>query len=107
MPATTPAQLFPYPVTTDDPDVPDDMMKLAKAVEKRVMGVYTTEADRDTKTAASGVEEGMFAFCKGTDKIYWYNGTTWVQWTTPSITSGTTVPADSSGVNGDIFFKTA
>jgi hypothetical protein len=107
MPATSPAQLFPYPITTDDPDVPDDMMKLAKAVEKRVMGVYTTEADRDTKTASAGVEEGMFAYTKNNDKIWYYDGAAWVQQTYPTITSGTTVPADSTGNNGDVFFKTA
>lgn len=110
MAATTVSQAFPYPTTTDDPDVPDDMMKLAKAIEKRVVGVYNTEADRDAKTSGGGgigVEEGMFAFCKGTNKIYYHDGAAWVQWNFPTVTSGTAVPADSTGTNGDVFFKIA
>jgi hypothetical protein len=102
---TTPAQGFPVPVAaTDDPDVTDDMSKLAKAIEKRVVGVYATAADRDTKTAAAGVEEGMFAFTKDDDRMWYRSATAWVAWP-PTITSGTAVPANSAGVNGDVFFK--
>lgn len=108
----TPAQAFPVPLAaTDDPDVTDDMMKLAKAIEKRVVGVYATVADRDTKTAAAGPEAGMFAITKDTTpyKAWYYNGTAWVEF--PSrhvkIGNGPNVPADSDPnyVNGDVFFK--
>jgi hypothetical protein len=107
MPGTTPAQGFRVPVSTDDPDTVDDMTQLAKMIEKRVMGVYATTADRDTKTASAGVEEGMFAFTKDSNKAWYYDGTAWVAFppAQPAITSGASVPADSSGTNGDIFFK--
>lgn len=109
MATTSPGQLFPVPSQSDSPDVPRDMMNLAKAVEKRVMAVYATTAERDTMAGAAGLQEGMFAYIKGTDKMYYYDGTAWVQWTAPRIGSGSTVPADSdtSWVNGDIYFKTS
>jgi len=107
MPGTTPAQGFRVPVTGDDPDVVDDMTQLAKAIEKRVMGVYATTAARDTATTAAGVEEGMFAFTKDTNTVWYYSGTAWVQFppATPAITSGSSVPPNSSGNNGDVFFQ--
>lgn len=106
----TPAQAWPVPVATiDDPDVTDDMMKLAKAIEKRVVGVYATEADRNTKTIAAGVEKGMFAYTKDNNKFWTYNGTAWVEFPTRhvKIGNGPTVPtaSDPNYVNGDVFFK--
>lgn len=107
MPGTTPAQGFRVPVAGDDPDVVDDITQLAKAIEKRVMGVYATTAARDSATAAAGVQEGMFAFTQDTDSVWYYSGSAWVKFppTQPAITSGTSVPANSSGANGDVFFK--
>lgn len=107
MPGTTPAQGFRVPVAGDDPDVVDDMTQLAKLIEKRVMGVYTSTSDRDTKTAAAGVQEGMFAYTTDANKVWYYDGAAWQAFppAQPAITSGTTVPANSSGANGDIFFK--
>ena len=107
MPGTTPAQGFRVPVNTDDPDVVDDMTQLAKGIEKRVMGVYATTSARDTATAAAGLEEGMFAFTKDANKIWYYDGAAWQEWKPGSfaITSGSTVPANTSGNDGDVFFK--
>ena len=107
MPSTTPAQAFPVPVTGDDPDVAVDMTNLAKAIEKRVMGVYATAAARDTATIAAGVEEGMFAFTKDTDSMWYYTGSAWAAFppAQPEITSGTSVPSNASGNDDDIFFK--
>lgn len=107
MATTTPAQAFPVPQSGDDPNVAEDMTNLAKAIEKRVMGVYATAAARDTATAAAGVEEGMFAFTKDNDKMWYYTGSAWVAFppAQPAITSGTSVPSNSTGANGDIFFK--
>jgi len=104
---TTPAQQFPIPVDGDDPDVTGDTATLAKAIEKRVVGVYASTADRDTKTAAAGVQEGMFAFTKDTNKLWYHDGAAWQEFRIGSfaITSGGTVPANSSGNNGDVFFK--
>lgn len=107
MPGTTPAQGWRIPIPADDPDVVDDITQLAKLIEKRVMGVYATTAARDTATTTAGVEEGMFAFTKDSNQVWYYDGSAWVAFppAQPAITSGTSVPADSSGANGDIFFK--
>ena|SRR5262245_21142540 len=109
MPTGTPAQNFPIPTSTDDPDVVSDMGALALAIEKRVFGVYNDVADRNTKVASP--QEGQIAYTKADDKVWIYqtiSGTSaWNQFPTavPAITSGTTVPANSSGNNGDVFFK--
>jgi hypothetical protein len=42
MPTTTPAQALRVPISTDNPDVVDDMTQLALQIEKRLMGVYAT-----------------------------------------------------------------
>jgi hypothetical protein len=107
MPGTTPAQAFRVPISTDDPDVVDDITQLAKQIEKRVMGVYATTAARDSATAAAGVQEGMFAFTQDANKVWYYDGAAWQPFppAQPAITSGSSVPANSSGANGDVFFK--
>lgn len=95
------------PDANEDPNLPADLLAIAKAIEKRVMGVYATTAARDSATVAAGVEEGMFAFTKDNDSVWFYSGSAWVKFppAVPAITSGTTVPANSSGANGDVFFK--
>ena len=105
--ATTPLQGFRVPVNGDDPDIPGDMYNLAIDVEKRVMGIYTTTADRDAKITSP--TEGQFAYVKGNDTLYCYTGAP-LAWAVfppaqPAITSGPTVPPNSSGANGDVFFK--
>lgn len=105
MPTTTPAQSFRVPVSTDNPDVPDDITQLALQIEKRVMGVYATAAARNTATTAAGVEEGMFAYTMDTNTVWFYTGSAWTVFppASPAITSGTAGP--SGGSDGDIYFK--
>lgn len=105
----TPAQGFPVPVVGSDPDVTDDMFQLAKAIEKRVMGVYATAAARDSATTTAGVEEGMFAYTKDNNLTWQYTGSGWVEWPPrqQKIGAGTTLPTagDPAYINGDVFFK--
>ena len=105
MPTTTPAQAFPVPVATDDPDIPGDLMALATAIERRIVGVYATAADRNAKVSAP--QEGQVAFQKDTNAFTFYDGAAWQPMfpTQVTITSGTTVPANTSGKDGDVFFK--
>lgn len=107
MPTTTPAQGFRIPVPTDDPDVVDDMTQLAKGIEKRVMGVYATAADRNTKTAAAGVQEGMFAFLQDTNTVTYYDGAAWQVFPTPppAILNGTSAPTNAQGNDNDVYFQ--
>lgn len=106
MPTTTAATGWPLPLPTDDPDVVDDMTKLAQAIEKNAVGVYPTVAERDTKTA-SVVAHGMFAFTKDTNTLWYRNATAWVQFppVTPIIRSGTAAPSNAVGINGDVYFR--
>lgn len=106
MVANTPANTFPYPQSTDDPDVPSDMQALAVAIDKRVMGVYNNASDRNSKTSTI-LQEGLFAYLKDTDAVTYYDGAAWQPYPAayPAITSGTSVPSNSSGTDGDIFFK--
>jgi len=105
----TPAGQFVgvIPDGNEDPNIAYDLLAIAKAIEKRVVGVYATTAARDTATIAAGVEEGMLAFTKDTDSVWFYTGSAWSKFppAVPAITSGTTVPTNASGANGDIFFQ--
>lgn len=105
MATTTPGQSFPVMTSSDDPDIPTDIMSLALAIEKRVMGVYNNAADRDARVTAP--QEGQFAILKDTDLVYRYTGSAWTLFppASPAITSGTTVPSNGSGADGDIYFK--
>ena len=95
------------PDANEDPNLPLDLLNIAKAIEKRLMGVYATTAARDAAATAMGPAEGMFAFTQDTNKVWYYDGSAWVAFppAQPAITSGTSVPSAASGANGDIFFK--
>jgi len=81
------------------------MNSLALAVERRVFGVYNNVTDRNTRVPSP--QEGQVAFIKDTDSFVYYNGTAWTDMFTqpPSFTSGTSVPSNATGNNGDVFFK--
>jgi hypothetical protein len=97
------------PDANEDPNIPGDLAALAKAIEKRAVGIYATTAARDAAATAMGVEEGMFAFVKADDSFWYYTGTAWTSFPPrqQKIGSGTTVPtaSDPNYVNGDVFFK--
>lgn len=106
MTTTTPLQALPVPQETDNPDVPVHMNALAVALEKRLFGVYNSASDRDAKITSPA--EGQVAYQKDTDKVYLYINT-WTQiWPAtgvPAVFKGTTVPNNSTGVDGDLYFK--
>jgi hypothetical protein len=104
MATTTPQQLFPVPTAGDDPDIPADLLALANAIEKRVVGVYNNVTDRNTKVSAA--QEGQVAFLKDTNTFTYYDGAAWQNMfaAVPTFTSGSSVPSNASGTNGDVFF---
>jgi len=109
MPTNTPIAGFRIPVGGDDPDVVDDMTQLALAVEKRVIAVFATPAARDTAYAGL-LEEGLFAFTKDANKLWWYDGAAWIEFvpsTGQKIGTGSSVPSntDPTYSNNDVFFK--
>ena len=106
MATTTANQLLPYPVSTDTPDVPRDFQALAEAIEKKLVMVFTDSSVRSTKVPTPTA--GMFSVLTSTGKVEFYNGSAWVTLypsTGPAFSRGSTVPADTSGANGDVFFK--
>jgi hypothetical protein len=105
MATTTNQQGFPVPTAGDDPDIPADLLALANAIERRVVGVYNSATDRNTKITSP--QEGQFAYLKDVDLLTKYNGTAWENAfpSPPTFSSGPTVPANGSGTNGDVFFK--
>lgn len=105
---STTVQGFPYPGGDQLPaDTYQFIRRLAEAVEKRVVGVYASTSDRDTKLSGK-LEEGLVAFTKDTDRLYFYTGSQWIQFypvVVPAILSGTTTPSNGTGSNGDIYLK--
>jgi hypothetical protein len=93
------------PDANEDPNIAYDLLQIAKAIEKRVMGVYATPAARNTATGTMGPVPGMFAFTLSDHMVSYYDGAAWQPFppAVPAITSGTAAP--SGGANGDIYFK--
>jgi hypothetical protein len=104
--ATTANQGLPYPTTADDPNVPQDLQALAEALEKKLVMVFASVADRSAKVSAP--TSGMLSVMTDTDVIEFYDGAAWKRVyppAVPAVTNGTAVPSNSSGANGDVFFK--
>lgn len=107
MAITTPMQSLPLPEDTDDPAIPDDMMSLALAIEKKLVGVYNNTTDRGTRVTSP--VEGQVAYLKDTNSFTFWTGSAWTLMfpAQVAITTGSTVPSNSVGNNGDLFLKTA
>jgi hypothetical protein len=106
MATTTANQQLPVPVSGDDPDVAGDMTTLATAIEKKLVMVFTSVADRSARVPAP--TSGMFAVMTDTDTVVFYDGAAWKQVyppVVPAVTNGTAVPSNATGANGDVFFK--
>lgn len=106
MATTTANQGMPYPQSSDTPaDTPLFIQNLAQALEKKLVQVFTTSTDRDTKLTSP--TNGMFCVLTTPGEMYLRTGGAWVK-TYPvdsHILSGTTTPSSGSGNNGDIYIK--
>jgi hypothetical protein len=94
------------PDANEDPNLPQDLLALAKAVEKRVVAIYSTGPVRDAAMTAMGPVEGMICFVQSNNHLYFWDGSAWQTITppdVPAITSGTAAP--SGGANGDVYFR--
>lgn len=105
MATTTTNQQIRVPQSTDDPDVVDDLNKAVTDIEKKLVMVFNNATDRSTRVPSP--TEGMLSYLKDTDIFYLHNGVTWVQLVPalPTFSSGTAVPSNGSGANGDVFWK--
>ena len=104
MPGTTTLQGFAYCLGSDNPKTIDDTTKaLAEGVEKKVVQVYADSNDRNTKLGSP--TGGMLTFLTNPGALDLYVAGVWIRlWPVPVITSGSAVPANSVGKDGDIFF---
>ena len=106
MPDYTPMQGFPYPIESDDPDIPGDMQALATSVERRVMGVYADASDRDTKIPSP--QTGQFAYLAGSNQVTVYTGAGWIDYPEANLQQthyGTSAPSSGLGNDGDVYFR--
>jgi|SRR5262245_1449523 len=96
------------PDSTEDPNIPGDLNTLANAIEKRVVGIYATNATRDTATAGKAVD-GMWCITLDTHTLWYYNVNTWTAFPagTFKTLSGAGAPAPTTGNNGDIYYQTS
>lgn len=105
MSTTTPRQALPVPTGSDQPDIPGNLLALANAIEKRLVAVHATTAARDAATTSP--QDGMFAYITATGVLYVYHSGAWTQFpgALPTFSSGTAVPNNSTGSNGDVYFR--
>lgn len=105
MATTTANQGIRVPESTDDPDVVDDMTKAVLDIEKKLVMVFSSVADRSARVPSP--VEGMLCFLRDLNRFDVYDGAAWVAAvpTVPTFTSGTAVPSNSSGADGDVFWK--
>lgn len=78
--ATEPLQAAPYPVSTDAPDGPAQILALAQWARTRVGQVYASAAARTSAFSAAGISaaEGMISYLQDVDRWEWHDGTNWV-----------------------------
>ena len=105
MATTTSNQQIRIPQSTDDPDVVDDLGNAVADIEKKLVMVFNNTADRTSRVSAP--TEGMLSYMKDTNKLEKFDGAAWVNvlGSTPNFTTGTAVPSNATGSDGDVFFK--
>lgn len=105
MATTTANQGIRVPQSTDDPDVVDDLNKAVLDIEKKLVMSFANVSDRTTRVPSP--VEGMLGWMRDTDTFVKFDGTAWANLVpvVPSFTSGTVVPSNTSGSDGDVFFK--
>ena len=104
MPGSSPLQAVPYLLGSDAPSQIDDVTQdMAEAIEKKLVQVYASSADRDSKLTAP--TNGMLVFLSDLGALEVRAGGLWVRlWPQPTITSGSAVPSNATGKDGDVFF---
>lgn len=78
--ATEPLQAAPYPVGTDAPDGPAQILSLASWARRQVVQVYSSATARTAAFTAAGISatEGMLSWLQDVDRYERHNGTRWV-----------------------------
>ena len=92
----------PYPVSTDAPDGPAQILALASWARLRVVQVYASAAARTAAFSAAVVTptDGMVSYLQDTDLFEEYNGSSWAPWTESGAWTALTLPAGYTAVAG-------
>lgn len=101
----SPIQGFRYPDMNEKrSSVPTHVQNLAEDVEKRVVMVFATNAERTQKVPNPSA--GMVCFVTGRGVLELFDGTSWRQvWPfQPAITSGSGAPT-AAGNSGDVYLQ--
>lgn len=79
MGSTTNLQGLPYPVGTDAPDGPGQILAAVQAVEKKSVQVYASASARAAAFTTAGVTptEGMTSFLQDVNRLETYTGSYW------------------------------
>lgn len=96
MTQTTPLQAITIPSSTDNPDIPSNILTFMSAMEKRGVMRFTDAANRDATVTAP--ENGMFAWLTTTKILTHYDGTSWK--TFGKTIQGLTLSADDGTNEG-------
>lgn len=93
MGSVTNLQGLPYPVGTDAPDGPGQILASMQAAEKKAVQVYSSAAARTAAFTSAGVSptEGMTSFLQDVNRLETYTGTYWgpvagYEWTYVEVT---------------------
>ena len=105
MPSTELLQGLPYPVGTDAPDGPAQILAAMQATAKKVVQVYASAAARTSAFTAAGVTptEGMTSFLQDVNRLETYTGTYWgpvagFEWAYVEVTDNADVATAGSAV---------
>ena len=79
---------------------------LGKQIEVTTVMRFNTVAEIATKLTVAA-RSGMLAYIINTKQLLLHDGSNWVQIypAKPTIYSGTTIPSNTLGVDGDIYFR--
>ncbi len=106
MATTTNNQSLRVPQSTDDPNIVEDMTNLALDIEKKLVMVFNSVTDRSARLPSP--QEGMLSYLKDNNTYEYYDGAAWTEMVSsgaPTFTSGTAVPSNAVGADGDVFWK--
>lgn len=99
MATTSPLQAVPLPDASDADDVPYNLGAAVDAMEKRLVMVYASATDRDSKIATP--EEGMIAYLQDVNEWTAHDGSGWHKALVQN-SSGAVVIDGSLTVGGDV-----
>lgn len=105
---TTPSPIQQFPLMDNQTTIAgtrDAVNNMVEEIEKKVVMVFDTSTQMTSRIPVP--TEGMLAWVKDANILYVHNGSSWAQVYPPAprIYSGTGLPTNAIGQNGDIYFR--